>query len=937
MQKFFIFIVGVVVTCISWFGSIRVVHAETVVPGTVLYEDTVWNREGSPYILTGPVTVPYNKILTITEGVEVRADLTVTEDPLPALFVESGSLLIRGGSGDAQVTLRDLDGVFINHGHVDMRCVHMIGPNGIVIENSTGTIATSTIERTYAAVRIKESTVSIVGTTLQGNTRGIVVEPEGVPDLVYGVPAADTGGVGNALEESPLGHTNVTISHSIIENNDSYAVRNEGTSTVVATHNWWGTTLGPETNITTNKIAGYVDYQPWLDVEPDLAPRESLVCCSSVLFIPGLQASRLYQDVPNTGGTRTNTLWEPNRKSDVEKLFLNADGTSVGSTIYSNEPIGRAFGMVGVYGSFLDFLEEMKRGGYISAWNVFGYDWRKSIPEVVAGREKRATSTESLVEVVEHMASTSPTGKVTLIAHSNGGLVAKYLVKALVDMGKEYLIDSVISVAVPYLGTPEALLGLLHGDNQSMLGGLIVDQAHMRGLGLNMASAYSLLPSGQLFQKAFGPTIAFASTTIPGLNNRTYEAQLDSVEQQDAFIVDADNSRIQPSFTDTDRPSKGNNILLTAARTLHAILDPFVWPSTIMRWALVGWNVDTTKGVIYDGHHSCGFGMSGYTCSDEIVRSATTTNLGDGTVVVSSATHMSGQVIALDLAQASQEVRGDIVHRNILEASSTQAVIKSILTRTDLADDGARFDLPHGASWGEPDSKDDTRFVIVSTHSPVELHIYDAHGNHTGLVPKPSQLVGNDVVTGAYETDIPGSSFRMFGSGGSHDTYIHLPLTTNEMYSVIVEGTDFGTFTLDVETFEGEVSLGKTEYSELPVTPVMIATSSVGATTTMVSVDFDGDTRPDFIAKPGMATDPYLQAEAIKSVIRKMLGTDPRATKLIKRIDKVVALLREGKEFKAKKRVEKIVWRLGHKKFKDLSGTDRDQILRMMEQLFESE
>jgi len=51
----------------------------------------------------------------------------------------------------------------------------------------------------------------------------------------------------------------------------------------------------------------------------------------------------------------------------------------------------------------------------------------------------------------------------------------------------------------------------------------------------------------------------------------------------------------------------------------------------------------------------------------------------------------------------------------------------------------------------------------------------------------------------------------------------------------------------------------------------------------------------------------------------------------------VVALLREGKEFKAKKRVEKIVWRLGHKKFKDLSGTDRDQILRMMEQLFESE
>jgi hypothetical protein len=140
-----------------------------------------------------------------------------------------------------------------------------------------------------------------------------------------------------------------------------------------------------------------------------------------------------------------------------------------------------------------------------------------------------------------------------------------------------------------------------------------------------------------------------------------------------------------------------------------------------------------------------------------------------------------------------------------------------------------------------------------------------------------------------------------------------------------------------VETFQGDASLGKTEYRDLPVTPLMIATSTVGSTTTTVNVDFDGDAKADFIARPGVQVDPYLEAEAIKVVIRNILGADPRGIKLIKRIDKVVTLLREGKEFKAKKKVEQIQWRWGHKKLKGVSVADRDKILALIEQLFASE
>src|SRR6185295_15310968 len=103
--------------------------------------------------------------------------------------------------------------------------------------------------------------------------------------------------------------------------------------------------------------------------------------------------------------------------------------------IYAGQPLGKAFGVVGIYGSFMKFLDGLAADGTIRGWKSFGYDWRKPIAEVVAGRTQRATTTESLVETVEALAADSKTGKVTLIAHSNGGLVAKYLVKTLAGMG----------------------------------------------------------------------------------------------------------------------------------------------------------------------------------------------------------------------------------------------------------------------------------------------------------------------------------------------------------------------------------------------------------------------------------------------------------------------------------------------------------------------
>ena len=61
---------------------------------------------------------------------------------------------------------------------------------------------------------------------------------------------------------------------------------------------------------------------------------------SSVLFIPGLQASRLYEGtVLNCSLNCEDQLWEPNANSDVEDLYLDESGNSIRSNIYTRDII----------------------------------------------------------------------------------------------------------------------------------------------------------------------------------------------------------------------------------------------------------------------------------------------------------------------------------------------------------------------------------------------------------------------------------------------------------------------------------------------------------------------------------------------------------------------------------------------------------------------
>ncbi|MGC9605450.1 MAG: hypothetical protein ABSF56_01685 [Minisyncoccia bacterium] len=944
-------------------------RAETRVGG-VISTDTVWSADKSPYLLTADLTVPDGVALTIGHGVSVGlapgADAGDIDSD-PALYVSGGRLLIEG-TGKDRVSISDIGGVIVaggstDNGSADIADADLSGGTGISFRDSRGSLATTTISGAFQGIYMKDSIVSVWGSRIKGNETGIFVQPHRVflvvndQDSRRRTELSDrfgTGGIGNALADAPdlYASSSLTIRGTSFGGNASRSIYNGADFTVDAVGNWWGSPTGP-TAAGADSVRGPVSYSPWLTAEPplDTGPDDA-PCCSSILFIPGLESTRLYrpESRPFGLGTAVNRLWEPNDNADVTKLYLNRYGSSTDASIYSGGPIDKALGLFGIYGRFMGFLDDLVRKGTVNEWQAFGYDWRKPVSEVVAGKEKKATTTESLVETVAKLASRSKTGKVSIVAHSNGGLVAEYLVKTLADLGKAGLIDSVISVGVPYLGTPAAIPALLHGDGESVGYGLIMAQANARGLGANMPSAYSLLPSREFFSKVFSPTIVFASTTVPDLNDGSYPQSIGSFEAQSAFISGTANSRKAPAASNTATPIKGNQLLMATADALHGLLDPFAWPTSIARWAIVGWNDKNTPVGI-------GYSNKGY----RVIRDP----YGDGTVMAQSAEFNSGRVIPVDLAAASHLDGKNINHSNILEASNTETAIGSMISNPSRSGDRIYNDNPaehntkvlnelskipgvsvndmdwnHLAAEYEASRKE----LRVSTHSPVKLNVYDSHGNHTGEVPLPPE-VASQVEEGLYtmkEEKIPGSSYDVLGCGSDNDcnTSIAVP-DDGEKYTVTLDGVGTGSFTLDIERVRATTTVETVEWNGVPVTQLSAATTTIvsyagfnapkaglASSTAPLSLDIDGDGTIDATSSPGPSFDQDKALDLLKKSCDAAGHGSQRCKDISSRIDRIRESMKSLRFLSA----HASDWRLplagsGHLRFKMLTPSDRNHLL----------
>ncbi len=623
------------------------------------------------------------------------------------------------------------------------------------------------------------------------------------------------GGLGSGLLSFGSSNMSVTIKNSSFSNFYYFAVENYTNFTLHAEDNFWGDASGPF-NASLNPtglgefVYGNVDFTPWLQAYPPVA-----ACCSNVLFLPGLEASRLYKQKTILGIPVEDQLWESNTLSDVEDLYLNTDGTSKNSNIYTrdiiketNTPIPAGFLGQNIYKSFADTMDNLVTDEKINGWKEYAYDWRQDINDIVNNGTKYQNGSLSLVDTLQFLVDTSKNDKVTIVAHSNGGLLAKAFLKKLQDdksAGVNTLIDHVdvlVLVAVPEIGTAKAVPAILHGYDQRILGGLLLNEVHGRELGRNMLGAYGLLPSKEYINRVSASPVTFVDTAIPSnvTTNmvQTFGSAVSSYGEYKDFIFGAE-SRTNPPINQINLPISLSPSLFAQAETLHNTIDAWLPPANLRVIEIAGWGLETIASFEY--YPKCQSSVLPG-CNFMLDQRPNFTFDGDGTVIVPSAQYMNflgaAEKYWVDLNKYNVLQFPRVKHPNILETTSVLEFISDKIKNLNQAS------YNYLSTTAPIDTSNRLR---LSIHSPVTLDAYDAEGNHTGKICPPN----SDFCYA--EENISNSSYLEFGEG----KYINLP---EEQFSKIkLQGTSTGTFTYESEKVSPSGASTVTTFKDIPVTP----------------------------------------------------------------------------------------------------------------------
>ncbi len=664
---------------------------------------------------------------------------------------------------------------------------------------------------------------------------------------------------------------------------------------------------------------------------------------SNVLFLPGLEASRLYTEKSVLGLTYEDQLWEPNKKTDVEDLYLNADGTSKLSGVYTRDAISETNVIPGALGSniyktlfsTLDSLTDtnLPADKRMARWEAYAYDWRQNINDIVHNGTPYKDGNKSLITTLENLIASSTTGKVTIIAHSNGGLLAKALLVRLEEMkqiGMNNLIDhidTVVLVASPQIGTAVAVPAVLHGYDQRIAWGALLNEEHARELGRNMHGAYGLLPSKEYIEHINISPVVFKDNTIPsGITTdfvSVYGSTTDTYSEYRSFLL-GEEGRNNPVVSATKSPIKLSSVLLEKAEELHTDIDQWVAPAHIRMIEVAGWGLDTVAAFEYYPKRT-GCVSTSVGCANPYIldQKPIFTVDGDKTVVEPSALYMGGEKYWVDFQEYNSLDKVNREHKDILEVDQLNGFLKSVISKTDIVFDSVLKNTQ------PTDTKNRLR---ISVHSPVSIGSYDSLGNFTGKVCSDTEDFCR------IQEDIPNSSYLEFGEG----KYINLP--EENIQKVVLQGTGSGTFTYVSEKVTPEGQTISSSFTDIPVTTQTQGEVVLNTVTQLpeLKLDVTGDGTTDFTLTPADSFDPIVFLQVMKKTIESFDIKQSRKTTLTKRIDGIIKSIQKGKISKAQlkaERFQEVLVRKTHKpipkkpKPQKLSNADAEVLIEMLEKL----
>ena len=606
-----------------------------------------------------------------------------------------------------------------------------------------------------------------------------------------------------------------------------------------ARNNYWGTEQGPYHAGSLEPTNGpqlpeFVDYIPFLTQEIGSEPKEEIdndivykECCSSVIFIPGIQGSRLYNKRDN--GTE-DQLWEPNIPNDIEDLYGDAQGNTDPS-IYTRDILERTnilgpnVNLYPVYQNISNNLINLKSTNAINDWLPVPYDWRENVNDIVDNGIKLEDKTMQLIPEIEKMAKDSQTGKITLLTHSNGGLLSKMLIKELESQNKSHLIDKVIMVSAPQTGTPSAIYALLHGLYFDWKFRPLAPQKYNRELAQNIEMTYALLPSREYYDTVSHTVIFDESLGEYGNLLASYGGDIDSYEEMKSFVLGQVDGRADAEFDKTNQIGLGNEYLYNKAEIVHNEIDSYEFSENIKLYQISGTGSMTSQAILYKNRKT----LARQVFTPYLVK----TMYGDGTVLNKSSAVMNGSKFYFDLYNYNKDTGLDLDHANILESVDLVNFINGLIKDTGITTSPYVDTLLPDYSG--------IKTTKISMHSPVDIHLYDSQGRHTG----PVYIEANGELVKSIEENIPNSQYELIGETAS------IIVSGVESYNLKLDGYDSGVFTLDIENYIGDSVVNTHSFVDLPATSELTSDIIIDSNRVVseINLDTDGDKKIDIVAK----------------------------------------------------------------------------------------
>jgi hypothetical protein len=572
-----------------------------------------------------------------------------------------------------------------------------------------------------------------------------------------------------------------------------------------------------------------------------LSPPQS-TGASSILFLPGIMGSRLYEESDVCGNdVEVRERWTSFSDCDQLRLQTNYLGQSL-NTIYTYakesalvDEIGVAFGQgPNIYKTFLNDLKDWKEEGHIADYSVLPYDWRLRIDDLMKLSRDPLTNKVTLdsdvplnesylYETVSRLAQGSNNKKVLVVAHSNGGLVIKYFLQLLKESGDPLLerIDSVILVAVPQEGTPESIVGSLHGVDLGF-GGIVMKSEVSRKLLKDSPFGFHLLPTEKYFDSVLTPVIQIEG----GMNTNDWLAQfgknISSYAGLQNFMT-TESSRTKGADSDLVTPSVLNSYAFTYKSQLAEKLSDWEVPDGIKIYQIAGTGVSTPSGITYFTDTAC-IEKSFFDCIHYEKKLGYRINSvldGDGTVVTPSALSISeGDGVErwwLDLDEYNNSEDTTRIHRDILEVKDIRDFVLAVAASSS--------EVTYNYLNTEPPEIDAGERLIFQLHSPLDMYAVLSDGYVVGS--------STEVVRGAY--------YRRFGEVQQ----LSIP-ATEVNYVMYLNGQSSGSFSLDVEKYTGGSLNERFTYSAIPSSATtkvefpVVSSDEISSSTSLV-VDYDGD------------------------------------------------------------------------------------------------